>query len=201
MSFEDVRTDCTCLGNGTCTAPCCYQHKPYFTAGATGGFGLHITTGFGALADPLLSGAETTPQCAKSANGAVDATPANGCTHSVVGTRGKQVWCDICGTRWTRPSDTSPPGKPSSGAVDATPANGGQEPPQAGEASTDRDPVTRPAHYALSPEPLDVIEAWGLGYHEGNVVKYVTRWRRKNGVEDLRKAAEYLRRLIALVDQ
>lgn len=158
MSFEDVRTDCMCLGHGTCTAPCCYQHKPYLTAGATGGFGLKITTGFGGLADPLPSGAETTPQCEKSAS-------------------------------------DSPSGK-----VDATPASGGQEPPQAGEASTDRDPVTRPAHYALSPEPLDVIEAWGLGYHEGNVVKYITRWRRKNGVEDLRKAAEYLRRLIALAE-
>lgn len=62
------------------------------------------------------------------------------------------------------------------------------------------DPVTRPAHYALSPEPLDVIESWGLGYHEGNIVKYITRWRSKGGVQDLRKAAEYLRRLIEIAE-
>lgn len=65
-------------------------------------------------------------------------------------------------------------------------------------AKRDPDPVTHPAHYALTPEPLDVIEAWGLGFHEGCVVKYVARWRKKDGVKDLRKAAEYLRRLIEL---
>lgn len=70
----------------------------------------------------------------------------------------------------------------------------------AGEAVREAwDTVTRPKHYAgLTPEPIDVIESWALGYHEGNVVKYVARWRAKGGVEDLRKAAEYLRRLIEL---
>jgi len=63
------------------------------------------------------------------------------------------------------------------------------------------DPVTRPAHYALDPEPLDVIEAWGMSYHEGNILKYVARWRQKGGVQDLRKAAEYLRRLIEIADR
>lgn len=63
------------------------------------------------------------------------------------------------------------------------------------------DPVTRPAHYALSPEPLDVIEAWRLGYHEGNILKYIARWREKGGVQDLRKAQEYLRRLIAVAER
>ena len=36
----------------------------------------------------------------------------------------------------------------------------------------------------------------GVGFLEGNVIKYVTRWRKKNGIEDLKKAQEYLRRLI-----
>ena len=64
------------------------------------------------------------------------------------------------------------------------------------------DVIDRPEHYAsLSPEPLDVIEAWGLGFHEGNVLKYLARWRRKGGVQDLRKAAEYLRRLILVAEQ
>lgn len=64
------------------------------------------------------------------------------------------------------------------------------------------DVIERPEHYAsLTPEPLDVIESWQLGFHEGNVVKYVARWRRKGGVQDLRKAAEYLRRLIELAER
>ncbi len=32
----------------------------------------------------------------------------------------------------------------------------------------------------------------GLNFCEGNVVKYVARWRRKNGIEDLKKARQYL---------
>jgi hypothetical protein len=44
-----------------------------------------------------------------------------------------------------------------------------------------------------------VIESWGLGYHLGNVVKYIARHERKGApLEDLEKAAEYLRRYIAM---
>jgi len=35
-----------------------------------------------------------------------------------------------------------------------------------------------------------------LGYFEGNVIKYVTRYKAKGGVEDLRKAQHYLSKLI-----
>jgi hypothetical protein len=35
-----------------------------------------------------------------------------------------------------------------------------------------------------------------LDFCEGNIVKYVRRWREKNGIEDLYKAQEYLQRLI-----
>lgn len=35
-----------------------------------------------------------------------------------------------------------------------------------------------------------------IGFCEGNVIKYVTRWRKKNGLEDLYKAKTYLDRLI-----
>jgi hypothetical protein len=35
-----------------------------------------------------------------------------------------------------------------------------------------------------------------LGYLEGNVVKYVSRWKQKGGVDDLRKAMHYLEKLI-----
>ena len=47
-------------------------------------------------------------------------------------------------------------------------------------------------------QPWDYIAANGLGYFEGNVVKYVSRWRDKGGIEDLRKARHYLDKLIEL---
>jgi len=47
-------------------------------------------------------------------------------------------------------------------------------------------------------QPWDAIAAWNLGFFEGNIVKYVVRWRVKNGVEDLKKARHYLDKLIEL---
>lgn len=53
--------------------------------------------------------------------------------------------------------------------------------------------------YAGSTEVIDAIEDWDLGFHSGNVVKYVARAKHKGGeLEDLRKARWYLDRLIAL---
>lgn len=46
----------------------------------------------------------------------------------------------------------------------------------------------------------DWVEANGLGYLEGNATKYVTRWRSKNGRQDLEKARHYVRKLIELVE-
>lgn len=45
-------------------------------------------------------------------------------------------------------------------------------------------------------QPIEYIEANGLGYHEGNVVKYITRHGSKGGVDDLRKARHYIDLLI-----
>ena len=60
------------------------------------------------------------------------------------------------------------------------------------------DPVNHPTHYTNGRiECIDYIEAQGLRFHEAQVVKYITRWRMKNGLEDLMKAAWYLNRLIA----
>ena len=55
------------------------------------------------------------------------------------------------------------------------------------------DPVKRPAHYNQGGiEPIDYIVANKLTYCEGNVVKYISRWRHKGGVEDLKKAKQYI---------
>ena len=54
-----------------------------------------------------------------------------------------------------------------------------------------------PEHYSkFKIEPFDFIHENGLGFAEGNVIKYVCRWREKNGVEDLEKAVRYLQLLI-----
>lgn len=47
-------------------------------------------------------------------------------------------------------------------------------------------------------QPWDFIAANGLGFFEGNVVKYVTRWKDKGGVADLEKARHYLDKLIEI---
>jgi hypothetical protein len=54
-------------------------------------------------------------------------------------------------------------------------------------------------HYKDLPiQPAEYIYANGLGYFEGNVIKYVSRWRKKNGIDDLRKARHYIEMLIEL---
>ena len=48
-------------------------------------------------------------------------------------------------------------------------------------------------HYQLPIQPIDYIVKNNLGFREGNVVKYVTRHKIKNGMEDIRKAMHYLK--------
>jgi len=47
-------------------------------------------------------------------------------------------------------------------------------------------------------QPIVYIHANNLGFCEGNVVKYVTRWKDKNGIADLEKAKHYIELLIQL---
>lgn len=65
------------------------------------------------------------------------------------------------------------------------------------------DNVNQPSHYTTGKvECIDAIEAATTGLQgieavcTANVIKYTWRWKRKNGVEDLRKARWYLDRLI-----
>jgi len=58
--------------------------------------------------------------------------------------------------------------------------------------------VNHPAHYNRgSMEVIEAIEGLGLNFAEGNILKYISRYRDKNGIEDLEKALWYLKRLIA----
>ena len=60
------------------------------------------------------------------------------------------------------------------------------------------DAVNHPSHYADKQiEVIDYIrdtqtQEEFVGYCLGNVIKYVSRWRKKGGVEDLKKAQVYL---------
>ena len=47
-------------------------------------------------------------------------------------------------------------------------------------------------------QPAEFIHANNIGYMEGNVIKYVSRWRKKNGIADLEKAKHYIELLIEL---
>jgi hypothetical protein len=58
------------------------------------------------------------------------------------------------------------------------------------------------AHYAVKAiQPWDYIIANDLGYLEGNIVKYVSRWKDKGGVQDLKKAQHYLQKLIEVTEK
>lgn len=55
------------------------------------------------------------------------------------------------------------------------------------------------SHYkSMTIQPVEYIHRNGIGYCEGCVIKYVTRWRNKNGVQDLRKARHFLDLLIEM---
>lgn len=54
-------------------------------------------------------------------------------------------------------------------------------------------------HYKdLKIQPVEFIHANNIPFLEGNVIKYVTRWRNKNGLADLAKAKHYIDLLIEL---
>ena len=66
-----------------------------------------------------------------------------------------------------------------------------------------REAVNHPDYYKRGGvEAIDAIEAWGLGFNLGNVVKYIARAGRKtaDSLQDLRKAAWYLDREIKRIN-
>lgn len=71
-----------------------------------------------------------------------------------------------------------------------------------------KDNIDHPEHYKAKTglETIDVIEAFteglsgGEATNTGNILKYMCRWKKKNGLEDLKKAQWYLNRLIDSVE-
>ena len=61
--------------------------------------------------------------------------------------------------------------------------------------------MNTPQHYDFPIQPVDFIIKNELGFCEGNVVKYISRWRQKNGKEDLLKARHYIDILLASLEE
>lgn len=54
-------------------------------------------------------------------------------------------------------------------------------------------------HYKnLKIQPIEFIMANNLNFCQGNAIKYITRYKSKNGLEDLQKAKHYIDLLIKL---
>lgn len=64
-------------------------------------------------------------------------------------------------------------------------------------------PKTQPYYHSGTYETINVIEAWGLNFSLGNVIKYVARAGRKtdNPIDDLEKAKWYIEREIEKLKQ
>jgi len=64
------------------------------------------------------------------------------------------------------------------------------------------DLINKPDHYNINPngeqaiETYDYIESWGMDYAEGNVIKYLTRYKQKGGLEDLEKGLWYYIKIV-----
>jgi len=56
-------------------------------------------------------------------------------------------------------------------------------------------------HYMKVIQPWDYIVANDMGYLEGNIIKYITRYKEKGGIVDLYKAQHYLEKLIKVESQ
>ena len=53
-----------------------------------------------------------------------------------------------------------------------------------------------PDHYRTDIQPIEYIVANNMGFCEGNVIKYISRWEMKGGIDDLEKAKHYIEMLI-----
>lgn len=70
------------------------------------------------------------------------------------------------------------------------------------------DVVNHPEHYGADTpyECIKVLEAWMskeqfVGFLKGNVIKYLCRSEKKNGIEDLKKAQWYINKLVEVTNE
>lgn len=56
-------------------------------------------------------------------------------------------------------------------------------------------------HYkTMAIQPYEYITANGIGWLEGNIIKYVSRWQSKGGRQDIEKVIHYAELLLAEID-
>lgn len=60
------------------------------------------------------------------------------------------------------------------------------------------DAVNSPSHYTQGIECIDYIESHNMDFCQGNAIKYLTRYKHKNGLEDLLKCLWYIKRLVVV---
>jgi len=68
-----------------------------------------------------------------------------------------------------------------------------------GMGITKRDPSKQIGgdHYSKHRiQPIDIIDEYSLNFFEGNALKYILRYKEKNGIEDLEKAKDYIDMII-----
>lgn len=64
---------------------------------------------------------------------------------------------------------------------------------------SNKEQIEHPSHYNVGKtEVWDYIQQHDLNFFEGNVIKYMTRWKHKNGIADLYKAKQYLDKYIKI---
>ena len=61
--------------------------------------------------------------------------------------------------------------------------------------------INHPDHYNIGIECTDYIKSWDMNFVEGNIIKYVTRYRYKNGLKDLLKAQWYINDICLLISK
>lgn len=68
------------------------------------------------------------------------------------------------------------------------------------EVKKEKNTFTKPSYYRnMGIDVISFCQANDIAFAEGNIIKYVCRWKNKNGLEDLYKARDYLNRLIKKV--
>jgi hypothetical protein len=72
---------------------------------------------------------------------------------------------------------------------------------QGGFARADHKQVGGDHYKTKAIQPWEVIERNGMGFFDGNALKYLMRYKDKHGVEDLKKAMHYIEKLIEMEDK
>ena len=64
-----------------------------------------------------------------------------------------------------------------------------------------KEQVVHPEHYNHGIEVWDFTTSHNMGFLDGSVVKYVTRYKYKNGLQDLYKCRQFIEKLIQVEEQ